>query len=223
MNNDESRKIYDFAENVIKREIDIKPISSDLAYLELEEEITEKRIKYIEREVRGSYEYRQYINYLKNELDLTKCALLPTIDINELDISLEFHHYPLSLYDITEAVAKKMIAELDEGSKVSCFDIAEQIMAEHYKNNIGLVPLTETLHEMAHNRSIIIPIDKVHGSYKTFITDYSDHINPDVIDRVSTLEFSSGDEDSLEYNKMKLSKNIIHYDVNYIREDDNDE
>ena len=36
------------------------------AYLELPEDITEKVIQYIEREVRSSFEYKKYINYLKN-------------------------------------------------------------------------------------------------------------------------------------------------------------
>ena len=94
---------------------------------------------------------------MKTELDLTKCALLPGIDCSEGAASLEFHHYPMNLYEITETIGNQMLETLAEDEKLSCFDIAERVMEEHYRGNIGLIPLTKTLHDMAHNKSIIIP------------------------------------------------------------------
>ena len=34
--------------------------------------------------------------YLKEELDLTKCALLPNLDCSDGAASLEFHHFPMN-------------------------------------------------------------------------------------------------------------------------------
>ena len=203
-------------------DIDISKYDETSAYLEIEEELDEKTISYIEREIRGSYEYRQYINYLKNELDLTRCSLLPGIDCND-GVSLEFHHYPMNLYEITEAIGKKLILSLGEDEKVSCFEIAELVMEEHYKGNVGLVPLTKTLHEMAHNRTIIVPISKVEGNYKKFIERYNSYISDDIKDRIKEAEFNSESDDSKLYNQSKLEKNISKFNVTYYKEDSDDE
>ena len=88
---------------------------------------------------------------MKEELDLTKCALLPSIDIKTTPVSLEFHHFPFTLFDVTSTIGKSMLEGLSEDETVSCFDISEAVMKEHYLNNVGLIPLTKTLHEMAHN------------------------------------------------------------------------
>lgn len=203
--------------------IDISEYDISSAYLETEEDLTEKVIGYIEKEVRGSYEYGKYISYLKNELDLTKCSLLPNIDCSDGAASLEFHHYPLNLYEITEAVGKEMIDELSDNETVSCFDIAERVMEEHYKGNIGLVPLTKSLHKMAHNKAIIIPISKVNGNYKSFVSKYNNFIDIDIKDRIFDAELNSESDDSKIYNDSKLKKNIMNYNINYAKKEDDDE
>jgi len=211
------------SENHTSYDINISEFNSTNAYLELEEDITEKVISYIEKEVRSSYEYKKYINYLKTELDLTKCSLLPGIDSKESAVSLEFHHYPLNLYEIVETISKQRVTILSEGEKVSCFEISEQVMEEHFRGNIGLVPLTKTMHEMAHNRSIIVPIDKVQGNYKKFIKKYSSYIDEDIKLRISECETTSIDEDSKIFNQAKLEKNITKFNVKYLPREAQDE
>jgi len=226
MNGPKDINVDDIVKNETREkvEIDITEFDNTSAYLELPEELDDKTIGYLEREIRSSVEYRNYINYLKNELDLTKCSLMPGIDINENPVSLEFHHYPLTLFEITKAVGLKILNNLAPGEKVSCFDISERVMEEHYKNNIGLVPLTKTMHEMAHNRSIIIPISKVNGNYKEFNRIYDEYIDEDVKDRIVDLEMSSDSDESKEYNSAKLKKKIIDYKINYYRdEEDSDD
>ena len=194
---------------------DAEEFDPTTAYLELPEELDKKVVTYIEREVRSSYEYRNYINYLKTELDMTRCSLLPQIDVNNVNVSLEFHHYPMNLFEIVEAVGKKMIFDAGEGKSVSCFDIAQKVVEEHYKNNIGLVPLTKSLHEMAHSRAIIIPMSKVYGNYKNFMIRYSKSIDKDIQDRVMEAEMNSESDDATLYNKSKLEKNVSHYNITY--------
>lgn len=201
--------------------INIEEFDPESAYLELPEELDQKTVTYIEREIRNSYEYRSYINYLKNELDLTRCSLLPNLDINSEKFSLEFHHYPMNLFEIAQVVGTQMITNCNEGDKISCFDIAQKVVEEHYRNNIGLVPLTKTLHDMAHNRAIIIPISKVHGNYKKFVEKYHDYISEEILDRIHDAEMNSESDDSKAYNKSKLEKNISHYNITYISQKDN--
>ena len=203
-------------EKITEMNIEIADYDQEFASLEFEEDLTEKIISYIEREIRGSFEYKKYINYLKSELDLTKCSLLPGIDTSNGAASLEFHHYPLNLYEITEIIGKKMISELSEDEKVSCFYIAEKVMEEHFRGLIGLVPLTVTLHQMAHNRSIIVPMSKVNGAYKKFVQKYNEFIPEDIKDRIRDAEMNSESDDAKLYNALKLEKNIANYNISYL-------
>lgn len=212
----ESDVVNTTPEKVSNFDIAVNEFDPTTAYIELEEDIDKKVISYIEREVRQSYEYRKYINYLKKELDLTKCSLLPGVDIKTDPVSLEFHHYPMTLYEITEVIARQRVMTLMENEKVSCFDISEQIVEEHFRGNVGLVPLTKTIHEMAHNRSIIIPITKVEGNYKNFVKKYSSYIPEDIKERISEAEISSISEDAKEFNAAKLEKNKIQLNVRYL-------
>ena len=218
-------------EELLKEEIEIKndeeKVEFDLSVsefdmtvndLESDEDLDEKTIMYIERQIRNSYEYRAYINYMKEELDLTKCSLLPNIDTKTTPVSLEFHHFPFTLFDITQIVGKSMIAESED--KVSTIDISEQVMKEHFKNHIGLVPLTKTLHQMAHSGSIAIPFDKINGKYEDFIEEYSQHIEPDFLERIEALKSYNNSKEAKEFNDYKLKKRIANYNVDYNREDD---
>jgi len=186
------------------------------------EDFDEKAVFYIEKQIRNSYEYRSYINYLKEELDLTRCSLLPGIDIKTTPVSLEFHHFPFTLFDITSIVGKSMISGISEKESVSSFDIAEKVMHEHFKNNVGLVPLTETLHQMAHNGAISIPFDKINGNYKDFMNEYVKHIEPDFVDRLDALEKYNNSDEAKNFNDYKLKKKIANYNIEYKREDDLD-
>ena len=208
-------------EKTTEMDIEISEYDSQLAYLDIQEDLTDKTIAYIEREVRQSYEYRKYIDYLKTELDLTKCAMLPGIDCSNGAVSLEFHHYPLNLYEITEIVGRKMIDSLKPNEKVSCFQISEQVMKEHFLGHVGLIPLTKTMHEMAHNRAIIIPISKVNGNYRKFLNLYKDYIPNEINDRITEAENNSESDEAKIFNREKLEKNVIKYNISY-NEDDGD-
>ena len=109
-----------------------------------------------------------------------------------------------------------MISELSEDEKVSCFYIAEKVMEEHFRGLIGLVPLTVTLHQMAHNRSIIVPMSKVNGAYKKFVQKYNEFIPEDIKDRIRDAEMNSESDDAKLYNALKLEKNIANYNISYL-------
>jgi hypothetical protein len=209
-------------EEKIEFDISVKEFDVSQSHLDTVEDLDEKTTMYIEKQIRNSYEYRSYIQYLKEELDLTKCALLPTIDIKTDPISLEFHHFPFTLFDVTQIVGKSMLDEAGESTSVSTFDIAEKVMMEHFKNNIGLVPLTVTLHEMAHNGAINIPFDKINGKYNEFIKEYNKFIEPDFVERLRALEQYNSSEEAKKFNDEKLKKRIANYNIEYKKEDDLD-
>jgi hypothetical protein len=209
-------------EKKVEFDISVPEFDIKVNHLASAEELDEKTIMYVEKQIRGSNEYRSYVRYLKEELDLTKCALLPAIDIKSTPVSLEFHHFPYTLFDITGIVGRSMISEAGEDGTVSTFDIAERVMREHFENHVGLVPLTETLHQMAHSGAVAIPFDKINGNFRAFSDRYKDFIEPDFLDRIEALERYNGSEEAKESNDFKLEKRIANYNVKYEREESED-
>jgi hypothetical protein len=207
-----------------KVEFNLSVNNFDMSINELKdvEDLDEKTVFYIEKLVRGSNEYRTYINYLKEELDLTKCSLLPGVDIKTTPVSLEFHHFPYTLFDITNIVGKSMISDLQGNGSVSCFEVANEVMHEHFRNHIGLVPLTLTMHEMAHNGSIIIPFNKINGNYNEFTEKYRDNIEKDFVERLDALKIYNSSEEAKKFNEYKLKKKIANYNIKYNKEDNLD-
>jgi len=169
-----------------------------------DEKKLKKYIKSIETIVRSSIEYRAYIKYLKEEQDLTSCKFLSNIDGKDIKgVSIEFHHYPFNLYEIVDTVLKKQTDFYSHSTNT--FDVANEVMRIHYENMIGLVPLTKTVHELAHNGEVFINLKLVYGNVKKFIEDYNDYISQDLFDALDTLNNLSS-KDALQSNNYILKK-----------------
>ena len=148
---------------------------------------------------------------------------MPGIDIKSDPVSLEMHHYPISLYDMTQTIACALIATSD-GEPISGFDIAEQVMKEHYENNVGLIPLTTTLHEMAHAGSVIIPLEKVYGNHLNFYNKYKEFMPAEIIERIEDNLSRSSAVNIDQLNSEKLEKKIMFLNVQYFdKQDDLDD
>lgn len=131
-----------------------------------------KYIKEIEKIIRNSFEYKNYVQMLRTEFDLNQCRFYDNIDISELKISIELHHYPASLFDIVAAV-RESLKESNMINAYKTFDVANLVMKLHYEGIIGLVPLTKTNHDLTHNGELFIPLnDKyVFGDYEKLFND----------------------------------------------------
>jgi hypothetical protein len=199
--------------DAIDIDMEVQRFDENFSGLELPEEVNQKVIGYLEKIIRKSYEYKQYINYLKTELDITSCALIPTLNITDLDISLEFHHYPITLYDIVETIVHKYFATKKETEKVAMFDVMEEVMKEHYAGDIGLVPLSTTMHEMAHSGAIKIPFSSVYGNVDKFVAKYGKYMRPELREKVTNAKLIDN-KMAEEFNK-KLEKNVMHYNIEY--------
>lgn len=139
-------------------------------------------IKNVERLVRTSNEYRNYISYLTNQQDLKTDVIMANLDITKVD--LEFHHYPFTLYDIVDIMLE---CSLGENEKVTSINLAEKVLNEHYLNRVGLARLTKTNHELAHAGSIFVPLSSVFGDVNGFILRYRDYISFELMEKYNTL------------------------------------
>ena len=141
----------------------------------LEDETDYKHyIKDVEQQIRRSFEYRAFIKYLRENFGMNKCAYLKGVSNEEtFDIKIEIHHYPFSLHDITDIVVKKR-QFYKESLEVQM--VAKEVMELHYKALIGLIPLSETAHQLAHSSRLFIPVDRVFGRYDLFVNFYKPFI-----------------------------------------------
>ena len=145
-----------------------------------------KFIKRIERIVRSSMEYRDYLNFLKEDIGLDSCVFFQKVSNSSQNkrkrISIEIHHEPFTLYDIVDVVLRKY---QEEGLKINDLDIADEVMNLHYENKVGLVPLSKTAHEMIHNSTkLIVPLNMCYGAYSEFLEEYEPYIDDSLYEKL---------------------------------------
>ena len=168
------RITYTNDETILEETISIDEYEEiDYPYIE-QSDIKDKLIKKIEKVIRGSYEYREYRDYLREELDLNHCTLFTNLDFEEVNI--EIHHGPLTLYDITDIVLRK---QMDKSINVTIWDVAEEVTKLHYQNRVGLAPLSVTIHDLLHEGDIFIPYQYFYGDWESFCKEYKDYFTDD--------------------------------------------
>ena len=161
------------------------------------DESEEKRfIKNVERLVRSSLEYREWLSFVKDTLGMQACLFTGETDDETGDI--EIHHHPLTLYDIVQAVCDTYIMK----DKEFCtFDIAQEVIDLHFKLKVGFVPMLRSLHKKFHNGFLDIPIELVHGDYRYILDNY--YIRDSVAEKVAKYESIKLGDDKFKYSWSK--------------------
>jgi len=174
-----------------------------------------KIVKDIEKIIRASLEYKILIQYLRQELDLSKCSFFSNINTNDPSfkkVKIEFHHYPFTLYDIVEIVLLKEVNE-NNHNIIDTFQIANKVIKLHYQGKIGLVPLSKTVHELAHAGKLFISLNQIFGRIDYFIKEYINYISDDHLQKLKTIielsNNSEGEKISKESLSIQISKIII--------------
>ena len=142
-----------------------------------------KFIKSVERTVRSSKEYKRYIENLRTNVHALNYDTIMS-NISNTDTALEFHHYPLSLYEISEILILDHLANKDN---ITSFSIAKEIMEYHFKNKIGLVSLTKTNHELAHDGALFLHKNQIFGKYEEFINEHPNGISMEIRNKIDRL------------------------------------
>ena len=169
-----------------------------------------KFVKDIERIVRSSFEYKVFCRYLRENFGMDRCAFLNNVSKEESpDVKIHLHHYPYSLFDIVNIIYRKRYYNRES---LSVFMIAEEVIRLHYQLLVGLVPLSETVHQLAHAGRLFIPVNKVLGRYKLFTDIYYPFIEPDMIDTLKRIEKATY-ENSEVGDTTILNTNNIKYNV----------
>jgi len=168
-----------------------------------------KLIKTVEKVVRSSIEYKQYIQYLREEIDMTMCSFFNNISNKDgSKVSIEIHHEPFTLFDITQIIVEKCMSN---DIIVNPLLLAEEVMKLHYQNKVGLIPLSITVHQLVTDGKIFIPLQCVYGDFIGFLEEYNDYITDDIKDILECkLKMS---RDLTELDLSKLEKKYVYLEI----------
>lgn len=154
-------------------------------------------IKNVEKQIRTSKEYKHYLGHLNNEIGIHSCSIFGNLSDDIEGLTLEFHHYPFTLYDIVEICMNKRILN-DE--KFTSMDIVDEVLMLHQLNEVGLVKLSKTAHELVHAGKIFIKLESVFGDVNKFIKKYKDYIPDETLENYNNL---------IDMNDNKFDESII--------------
>lgn len=136
-----------------------------------------KYIMDVKKDCRGSFEYSQMVQFLRENLDMNKCSFYENVNnIDSNKIKIHIHHDPFGLEDICLIVYNKRSYF---GESLEVEQVSKEVLFLHYKLMVGLIPLAETPHELVHNQYLFVPADAVLGNYKEFINLYEQFMEPE--------------------------------------------
>lgn len=168
-----------------------------------------KYLKYIEGEVRHSFEYREFISYIKDYYHMDESGIEQISSKDNKAVRIEVHHYPYTLYDIVGIVYQKRCYYQESLEPEMT---AKEVMMLHYKLMVGLIPLTVTEHELIHDGKIFYPVDKILGRWDLFEKLYQQWIGSDLLDMTQRIRTYSDDNSELMKTTEILQPNHIHFE-----------
>lgn len=136
-----------------------------------------ENMKRIESLIRSSKEYKTYLAYLHEVHEMKSCCYFP--DKNFDEVTLEYHHFPFTLYDLVIIIGSKYIADHPD-EEIFTFDIAREVIKVHLSNQVSGIMLSKTIHELYHSGQYEIPTDSKSlnlGEYRTFFNIYKDYLD----------------------------------------------
>lgn len=129
---------------------------------------------------RRSRTYKNYKGYLMS-LGLNRCQKMG--NISEEMATIEMHHNILTIFDIAVLITEHV---LNTTGKISSFDLVYLLKQEHKNNNIPIVMLSLTAHEMYHNDSDnFIPINMTFGKWWELLYKYRYGITIDIAYKIN--------------------------------------
>lgn len=140
-------------------------------------EYNEKIIKKLEIAIRGSFEYKGLFMFIKTYLNVDHCAFYEQYSIKN-GLTIELHHAPFTLYDITEAVVAK---SMHDKGYYETFRVVEEVNKLHYLFKVGLTPLNPTAHKLVHSGVLPVHPKIIIGDWKGFFTEYQAFLNESAI------------------------------------------
>lgn len=116
---------------------------------------------------RHSRVYTNYKSYLY-QLGMNRCQMFGNIT-SEM-ATIEMHHNGLTIFDIAVIIATHLLNTMGE---VTEFDIFYHLRLLHTSNEVPLVMLCKTAHQLEHNdEDFYVPVQMTFGNWIKFLNDY---------------------------------------------------
>ena len=132
------------------------------------------------RAFRRSRMYKGYKSYLIS-LGMDRCQILS--NITEDMAVIEMHHNILTIYDIALMITEHV---LNTVGHITSFDLIALLVQEHRLNNIPIVMLSKTAHQLYHdNPDFYIPISMTFGQWWVLLVKYRYGITYDIALKVA--------------------------------------
>ena len=131
-----------------------------------------KFIKSVEKMVRSNDDYKLWLSTIRDEPMLSQDAFLYNVGSNVAEIQL--HHFPFNLFNVVRNVTDQM---LYDDKKVSTFIVADKVIQLHFQGMIGLVPLSVTMHEIAHLGKLNFVRTQIFGEWEAYYEAYKDYMD----------------------------------------------
>ena len=168
-------------------------------------------IKTVTAMVRKCPEYARYRTFLLENLDMNRCSILSDLTPEEVSAAgLEVHHAPLALYDIAELVLGQMQVD---GMRITTFSVANRIMAYHWKGWVGLVPLTQTIHEAVHAGQVHIDPRTIFGNWGALLDANRGGLTEHLAEKMRAIAASWNSEEAREQNARALTVGLQRWAV----------
>lgn len=173
-----------------------------------------KYIDDVERLVRSSKEYRDFVQYLRKYMDMNSSLYFENVNnIDTTKIKIELHHMPFTLFDIALTVFNKRNRCKEP---LDVLLVAKEVCYIHYFLYIGLVPLSKTEHKLVHTQSLTVPLDAVLGRYDKFIEMYEQDIPVEAMERYNVYK------DMSEHYKLEEASKVLEVTPTYLKLESNE-
>lgn len=166
-------------------------------------------IRGVERLVRTNDRYSKYIHFLKKEIKLNRCQVLKNITDDDFgnNSGIEMHHGPIfTLFDYCAIILEYFIIKK---WKISTSRIADIVLKEHEMNRVQVVMLSESMHELVHERQIFINYHQAYGNIREFLKKYQCALTEDMIEKLNRYIDKSLLMDSTDFGILELNPNLI--------------
>lgn len=135
-------------------------------------------IKNVIARFRRSKHYKTYKSYLMS-MGFDRCQVMGNVTSEDVgDNGIELHHNIIGVYDIAIMICEHT---LNTVGIISSFDLIQMLIQEHYMNNIPIVFMSETAHQMyTADPNAYIPPEMTFGKWWELLYRYRYGITLDI-------------------------------------------
>lgn len=166
-------------------------------------------LKNCETRFRRSATYSNYKGFLIN-LGMDRCQFHGFINTDMNGVDIEMHHAILTLFDICLLITEHL---LNTVGYVSTFDVVQLLKEEHKANNIALVMLSLTPHQLYHDNTsqFFIHPKMCFGNWPALIEKYKLGLTQDVAFKLlhylkKAIEVDGSDDNGLLDLREKIKE-----------------